>query len=521
MTNSLSPSRFESFPRSASGLVVAVAASALAALAGFFGKYEFEHVAAIASAIVGGLSLVALVKNERAHARVINRIATVCREISKGNFEARIINIAETGRLADAQYKVNDMIDLSDAFVREVTASLEAVCRNIYYRRIFLRGLDGSFHSAAEIINNSVAQAKVVEEARLKAVAEQARTIDSLGQGLKSLAEGKLMFRLADFPEAYRRLEQDFNAAADQLERALADIIGGAHTIGAATRQIAAAADDLSHRTERQAANIEETVASIKEITTTVGKTAQGARHASEAMSMARSDAEKSGEVVHKAIEAMSRIEKSSQNIGQIISVIDEIAFQTNLLALNAGVEAARAGEAGRGFAVVASEVRSLAQRSAEAAKEIKKLISISTSEVDEGVSLVMETGKALERIVAQVAQINQLIREMASGVTEQSTALQQINVAVGQMDQDTQKNAAMVEETTAATHRLRRESEDLVHSVQDFTIDKANVRRQAGSQATTKLPTRAALKSVAGAGDGAAVRTNAPEAKEESWEEF
>jgi methyl-accepting chemotaxis protein len=315
-------------------------------------------------------------------------------------------------------------------------------------------------------------------------------------------------------------LERDFNAAADQLERALANIVGGARTIGTATREIVSAADDLSRRTEQQAANLEETVAAIKEITTTFGKTAEGARHASDAVSMARADAEKSGDVVHKAVEAMSRIEKSSQDIGQIISVIDEIAFQTNLLALNAGVEAARAGEAGRGFAVVACEVRSLAQRSAEASKEIKKLISMSTSEVEEGVGLVMETGKALERIVAQVADINQLIGEMATGASEQSMALQQINAAVGRMDQDTQKNAAMVEETTAATHQLRRETEELVHSVKDFTIDEADSLRQADSKASAKPTTRTALKNVAGAG-GAAVRKNAPEVAEENWDEF
>jgi methyl-accepting chemotaxis protein len=517
-----SSSRFESVSMVRAGVVMAVTASALAALAGSFGSYELEHIATTASAIVGALSLIALSKHERAHARVIDKIATVCGEISKGNFEARILNIEETGRLADAQYKVNDMIDRSDAFVREATASLAAVCRSVYYRRIFLGGLDGSFRTAAEVINHSVEAQAGVEEARLKTTAEQAQIVESLGRGLKSLAEGDLTYRLANFPEAYAGLERDFSAAAGQLERALANIIGVAHTISSATREIATAANDLSRRTEQQAAGLEETAAAIQEISTTVGKTVEGARHASEAVSTAKLDAEKGGEIVRCAVEAMGRIEKSSQNIGQIIGVIDEIAFQTNLLALNAGVEAARAGDSGRGFAVVAAEVRALAQRSAEAAKEIKKLISISSSEVHEGVNRVTETGMALERIVAHVAGINHVIAAMASGAAEQSTAIQQINIAIGQMDQDTQKNAAMVEQTTAATHSLLQETDGLVRSVQDFkVVTPADAAPHAVSRAPTNSASLVALKRVASAGSGVAVRHAAAEAEESGWREF
>ncbi len=181
--------------------------------------------------------------------------------------------------------------------------------------------------------------------------------------------------------------------------------------------------------------------------------TAQGALHAREVVSGAKSNADESGEVVRQAITAMGGIETSSRQIGQIIGVIDEIAFQTNLLALNAGVEAARAGDAGRGFAVVASEVRALAQRSAEAAKEIKGLISASASQVAQGVDLVGATGKALGRIVTQVAEIDTVVSGIAGSAQEQATALHQVNTALNQMDQVTQQNAAMVEETTAAAH--------------------------------------------------------------------
>ena len=208
-----------------------------------------------------------------------------------------------------------------------------------------------------------------------------------------------------------------------------------------------------------------------EEITATVKKTAEGAKHARDVVSTAKVDADKSGEVVREAMTAMTGIDKSSKQISQIIGVIDEIAFQTNLLALNAGVEAARAGDAGRGFAVVASEVRALAQRSAQAAKEIKGLISTSTAQVDQGVLLVTQTGEALGRIVAKVVEINGVITDIAASAQEQATGLQQVNTAVNEMDQVTQKNAAMVEETTAAAHALDGEIEELGHLIAHYKI--------------------------------------------------
>ncbi len=405
---------------------------------------------------------------------MIERVTTVSNEIVKGNFEARIIGIGERGKSAEAQFAVNDMIDRCDAFVREATASLEAVCRNVYYRKILLSGLEGSFRHAAQAINDSVAaQARAVEEARGKAAAELQRIVEAVGQGLGSLARGELTRRLSDLPAAYSQIEGDFNATAQKLQQALTDIIAGTRTIGAATREIAAGADDLSRRTEQQAAALEETAAALHEISMTVAETVKGAHQAAEAVSTAKSDAEGSGEIVRRAIDAMDRIETSSQHIAKIVGVIDEIAFQTNLLALNAGVEAARAGEAGRGFAVVASEVRALAQRSAQAAKEIKGLIAASSSEVREGVNRVVETRQAIEHIVAQVGDISQVIAAIATASNQQSTALQEINVAIGQMDQDTQKNAAMVEETTAATHSLMHDAEGLVSSVAEFDVGR------------------------------------------------
>jgi methyl-accepting chemotaxis protein len=248
-----------------------------------------------------------------------------------------------------------------------------------------------------------------------------------------------------------------------------------ASAIQSGAREISTASDDLSRRTEQQAASLEETAAALDEITATVKKSAEGAKHAREVVGAADTDAKNGAVVVKQAVEAMDAIAHSSGQIGQIIGVIDEIAFQTNLLALNAGVEAARAGEAGRGFAVVASEVRALAQRSADAAKEIKGLISTSTSQVDMGVKLVAETGQALERIISQVSEINTVVAEIASGAQEQATGLAQVNTAINQMDQTTQQNATMVEESTAASHSLSQETSQLSGLIGRFQTGAAS----------------------------------------------
>ena len=208
----------------------------------------------------------------------------------------------------------------------------------------------------------------------------------------------------------------NFNRSLEKMQNTILKIAGNTAAIQSGTQEIFAASDDLSRRTEQQAASLEETAAALNEITETVKKSAEGASHARAVVATADSDAKKSAIVVRQAVEAMEAISKSAHQISQIIGVIDEIAFQTNLLALNAGVEAARAGDAGRGFAVVASEVRALAQRSAEAAKEIKELISASTSQVSQGVELVTETGKSLERILTQVTDINTVVTEIAAG---------------------------------------------------------------------------------------------------------
>jgi methyl-accepting chemotaxis protein len=301
---------------------------------------------------------------------------------------------------------------------------------------------------------------------------EQQAVVDIMAKGLSNLASGDLSTRIAaQVAQDYAALKNDFNAAAAGLEDAIRTISGVAGQIGSGTQEIAQASNDLSRRTEQQAASLEETAAALDEIAATVRQTADGAGRATTEVASARSDAERSGQVVGQAVAAMGAIEDSSRQITQIIGVIDEIAFQTNLLALNAGVEAARAGDAGRGFAVVAQEVRALAQRSAEAAKEIKTLISTSSQQVDAGVSLVGQTGEALNRIVGRVAAIDDLIRQISSSSQEQASGLAEVNTAVNHMDQVVQQNAAMVEQATAATHSLKGETAQLVSLVGRFKV--------------------------------------------------
>ena len=311
-----------------------------------------------------------------------------------------------------------------------------------------------------------------LEAQRRENEADQAQMVSALGEALDRLARGDLAGRLnVEVKPEFQKLKDDFNNAASILEQAMTRVAEATDGIRSGADEISSAADDLSRRTEQQAASLEETAAALDEITSTIRRSADGAKQAQDVVAGAKAEAEKSGVVVDQAVAAMGEIETSSREIGNIIGVIDEIAFQTNLLALNAGVEAARAGEAGRGFAVVAQEVRALAQRSAEAAKEIKTLIGASTRQVGAGVELVGQTGEALRGIVSKVAEIDDLIVQISSSAQQQAQGLNEVNTAVNQMDQVTQQNAAMVEQTTAATHSLKGQTAELIKQVSAFTI--------------------------------------------------
>jgi methyl-accepting chemotaxis protein len=360
---------------------------------------------------------------------------------------------------------------------------------------------------------------------RLRADAMAAATT-GLANGLKHLASGDLTFQLSEpFASDFESLRADFNAAVAQLSETLSAVANATNQIDGGTREISQSAEDLSKRTEQQASSLEETAAALDQITTNVANSSKRADEARAVAIEANKSAAESGKVVANAVDAMEKIEQSSNQISNIIGVIDEIAFQTNLLALNAGVEAARAGDAGKGFAVVAQEVRELAQRSAQAAKEIKELIRNSSVEVEGGVKLVRETGQALKSIETHVVTINAHMEAIATSSREQSVGLAEVNTAVNQMDQVTQQNAAMVEESTAASATLAGEAARLRDLIGQFQLDGAAAHGRAHRASVTPVasnrdhkpavsPVRKMAGKLAMAFGGTAAAAN-------TWEEF
>ena len=292
-------------------------------------------------------------------------------------------------------------------------------------------------------------------------------------EGANALAQGDLSIKIT----VARR--DEVGALADSLNRAiaqLANIVGGVKqaslSISSATQQLASGNTDLSQRTEEQAASIEETASSMEQLTATVRQNADNAQQASKLAGTASAIAQRGGHVVGRVVETMHGISDSSIRVAEIISVIEGIAFQTNILALNAAVEAARAGEEGRGFAVVAGEVRTLAQRSATAAKEIRELISESVNRVEAGSKLVEETGSTIAEIVQSVSRVTHIVNEISAASLEQSTGIGQVNQAVGQMDQVTQQNASLVEEASAAAQAVAQQAQALRDAVAVFKVD-------------------------------------------------
>ncbi len=319
----------------------------------------------------------------------------------------------------------------------------------------------------------------VFKENALKASSaeETALIVETLGEALAKMARGDLTCRISvPFPPNYESLRSSFNEASARLGGALVMVTDAVSGVADGASEIRTASDDLSRRTEEQASSLEQTTGSVTDITDLVQSTAHQADEASKSMTTTFRKVEQSKDVVVQAVDAMSAIERSSREISVIIAIMDGISFQTNLLALNAGVEAARAGEVGKGFAVVANEVRALAQRSAEAARDIKSLVEASTQSVSHGVGLVNQLGATLTDIVTGAAQVHELLGGISETTAHQAVNMKQISHAIIEMDRMTQQNAAMVEESTAAARSMETAANNLAEMIHHFQLDEGGV---------------------------------------------
>ncbi|WP_282452980.1 methyl-accepting chemotaxis protein [Pseudomarimonas salicorniae] len=389
-----------------------------------------------------------------------------------------------------------DMVDLpgqkaaiTEAMV-QTKANLQSV--NAEIQRLVLAAADGDFSIRGDEQQFQFAFREMV--AGLNQLMQQADSgLGEVGKLLLALSQGDLTVRVENrFKGAFFNLVENANSTVERLTDIARKITQASEEINVAAGEIAAGNSDLSERTEQQAANLEETASSMEELTSTVKQNAENSRQARQLAVGAADVASRGGEVVGRVVTTMDAISASSKRIEDIISVIDGIAFQTNILALNAAVEAARAGEQGRGFAVVASEVRSLAQRSADAAKEIKELIAESVITVTEGSTLVHDAGKTMDEIMSSVKRVTDIMSEIAAASDEQSSGIEQVNQTVVQMDQTTQQNAALVEQASAAARSMEEQAGELATAVSVF-------RLPGGADARTAKP--AAKESVSGPG--------------------
>jgi methyl-accepting chemotaxis protein len=398
-----------------------------------------------------GLCLATVLLMTRDITGAIRGLTAGMRELASGNFDVVLPGLGRKDEIGDIAGAVDE----------------------------FKQKLEEKMRLEAEKEQEIARREQAEREERTRKEAEAARlvaeVVAELGQGLENLARGNLTYRVSkEFSAEYRKVQDDFNAAIGQLQDTVTRIASSSTEISNAANEISTATTDLSQRTEEQAASLEQTSASMEEISATVKKNAENAQHANSLTQGAREVAGKGESVVAEAVTAMAQIEESSRKISDIISVIDEIARQTNLLALNAAVEAARAGEAGRGFAVVASEVRSLAQRSSQAAKDIKDLIVSSSSQVQDGVQLVNRAGDSLKEILTSIRSVAEIVSDIANASAEQAAGIDQINKALAQMDEVTQQNSALVEENAATAKTLADQSVALDGRVAAFQLEQA-----------------------------------------------
>ncbi|PPT94817.1 chemotaxis protein [Xanthomonas arboricola pv. guizotiae] len=371
----------------------------------------------------------------------------------------------DAARLPGTRAVLHEAMDAAKASLLAINTEIKRLAQAAANGDFSQRGDATRFkHDSARMINDLNAMMEVSD-----------RNLGKLSDLLAALAEGDLTARMdGQFHGVFARMRDDANTTATQLAGIVGRIQQAASSITGSASEIAAGNNDLSQRTEQQAANLEETAASMEELTSTVKQNAEHARQANQLAIGAASVASQGGQVVSHVVDTMSGIQTSSRKIAEIISVIDGIAFQTNILALNAAVEAARAGEQGRGFAVVASEVRTLAQRSAGAAREIKHLIDDSVGKVAQGSALVDQAGRTMADIVSSVQRVTDIMSEISAASQEQSAGIEQVNLTVTQMDEATQQNAALVEEATAAARAMEEQAGQLAQAVSRFTLGDA-----------------------------------------------
>lgn len=383
----------------------------------------------------------------------------------------------------------------------------ERVCRPYVNTVVRMEALaDGDTDSPIHYMNHADCvgrMTKAMEKFRISIRAStdletQRRIIDRMNSSLARLAANDLTAEVTEtFPGEYEEMRHNFNAGLASVSAALANIHGLARSVLTGSEEIDAASADLAQRNERQAANLQRTASAMNQVTLALGQTSERADAAHRSVSSVAAKAAEGHDVAASAMESMHEIEKSSQEIGRIVGLIDGIAFQTNLLALNAGVEAARAGEAGKGFAVVATEVRALAQRCAEAARDIKVLVDSSTTTVAKGVTTVERTRAVLAELGDLINEINSFITEVASHTSEQARSLVGVNADVAEMDQMTQQNAAMVEESAAAARSLSEQANALSAGVGAFRIGERALAEQMPTRRAAPLPARPALRSL------------------------
>ncbi len=436
-------------------------------------------IGAMLGALIFGCLVSLLIS--RGISRPVVGIARAIRRMADGNFDLALPGLGRKDEIGEIATAVEA---LKQKAIEKARSEAEAVAA---------RQAQEAESAARQQRQAAELQAQAAEE-RAQAAEEQASVLSLLAAGLKSLSDGDLTVYLDEgFAGDHRQIRDDFNTAAVRLHETIRAISELARDVAAATADISTSTTNLSERTEEQAAGLEETAASMEEIAATVKKNADNARHADQSAGSTRAVAARSGQIVAKAVEAMAKIENSSRKISDIIGVIDDIARQTNLLALNAAVESARAGEAGRGFAVVASEVRSLAQRSSQAAKDIKDLITSSNMQVKDGVDLVNRAGTALGEIVNSIKDVAGIVSDIANASTEQAGGIEHVNKALARMDEVTQQNSALVEENAATTKTLEHQAKAMDERVAFFKLkaDAANDSAVERSQPAHRRPGR------------------------------